>query len=85
MRKLPDFKNHNCYCEQMIAYNHLFSYAHINEWPLNYILKTIDNNEKIKKYDIQAIKKCIKDNYDKYMKKPFIAASYNEIAEQLPL
>ena len=83
MRKLPKFADHGCYCEQKIAYNHLFSYAYINGWPLDYILKTIDNNEKIKKYDITAIKSCIIKNYDNYIKKPFIAGSYQEIAEQL--
>ena len=88
MRKLPKFTEHNCYCEQMIAYNHLFSYAHINGWPLDYILKCVQNaNDRgeLKKYDIQAIKNCITKNYDKYIKKPFIAGSYSEIAEQLPL
>lgn len=85
MRKLPRFTEHNCYCEQKIAYNYLFSYAHINDWPLDYILKCADNNNKIKKYDITAIKSCIIKNYDNYIKNPFIAGSYKQIAEQLPL
>ena len=83
MRKLPKFADHGCYCEQKIAYNYLFAYAHINECSLDLILSLFDNNDKLKKYDIQAIKKCITDNYDKYVKKPFIAGSYQEIAEQL--
>ena len=36
MRKLPKFAEHNCYCEQKIAYNYLFAYAHINECPTEY-------------------------------------------------
>jgi len=87
MRKLPGFKDHKCYAEQKIAYNYLFSQAHINEWSIDRILYNIDNfnTDKLKRYDITAIKKCITDNYINYMKKPFIAGSYQEIAEKLPL
>jgi len=89
MRKLPDFKNHNCYCEQKIAYNFLFSYAHINECPLNVILGLFNGSDayvkKFEKYDLEAIKNCILKNYEQYVNKPFIASSYKEISEQLPL
>jgi len=87
MKKLPGFKDHNCYCEQKIAYNFLWRDAHINNRSIEQIIYAIDRfyTEQFKRYDIQVIKKCITDNYDKYIKKPFIASSYQEIAEQLPL
>ena len=87
MRKLPSFNQHGCYCEQKVAYNFLFTDAHINGMSLESILIAIDKfySEKLKKYDVQAIKDCISANYDNYIKKPFIASSYNEITEKLPL
>lgn len=88
MKKLPNFSQHGCYCEQKIAYNFLFTDAHINRLPLNAVLAHIDRNYIdlwLKKYDISAIKACIAANYDSYVKRPFIASSYGEIAKQLPL
>lgn len=86
MRKLPNFNSHNCYCEQKIAYNFLFT-AHINTTKLETIISMIDNHYKdtLKKYDVGAIKNCITKNYNDYMQKPFIACNYSEIAEKLPL
>lgn len=87
MRKLPSFNRHGCYCEQKVAYNFLFSQAHINGWNLECILNGIDKFylEKLKRYDIPAVKACISANYDSFIKKPFIASSYNEITVRLPL
>jgi len=87
MKKLPKFNEHNCYCEQMVTYNFLFSKAHINGESKENIIKSIDKyyQEKLKKYDIEAIKNCIIKNYDNYIKKPFIASNYSQVSESLPL
>jgi hypothetical protein len=76
-----------CKREQKIAYNFLFTDAHINKMSLEKILYCIDkfHTEKLKKFNIDLIKQCIIKNYENYIKKPFIASSYEEIAEKLPL
>ena len=73
--------------EKKIAYNYLFSQAHINGRSLESILTSIDKYdiEKLKKHNIEMIKRCIAKNYENYIKKPFIAATFNEIAERLAI
>lgn len=86
MRKLYDYGRESfCYCEQKISYNFLFSHCHINELPLQTILKFVDTTKGIEKYDIQTIKRCITKNYEQYKQKPFIASHYGEINERLPI
>jgi len=86
--KISEAKKHFDYiAEKKIAYNHLFSNAHINGRSLESILSNIDKYHaeklKLKKYNIDIIKSCIAKNYNNYIKKPFIAGSFNEIAENL--
>jgi hypothetical protein len=73
--------------EKKIAYNYLFSKAHISGRSLESILTSIDKYdlEKLKKHNIDMIKSCIAKNYESYIKKPFIAANFNEIAERLAI
>lgn len=88
MKKVFDQnKTGYCYQEQKIAYNFLFSDAHINGMTKDFILNSIDKHytEKFKKFNIPAIKECINKNYDNYILHPFIAGSYNELSEKLPL
>jgi hypothetical protein len=83
--------NGKCKIEQKIAYNILFADGHINEISLNHTLKRVDMfhaDEVVKKYknfDVELLKQCIAKNFDTYVKNPFIAGSYEEIAEKLPL
>lgn len=55
--------------------------------PLDRIIKQIDKyyTEQLKAFNIELIKQCITKNYESYKAKPFIAWSYSEIAEKLPL
>jgi hypothetical protein len=78
-------KYYDYIAEKKIAYNYLFSNGHINGMNLERILQSIDKYdiEKLKKYDVDIIKSCIVENYESYMKKPFIAGTFNEIAENL--
>ena len=84
--KISEAKKHfNHIAEKKVAYDYLFSKAHINGMCLERILLYIDKYDldKLKKYDVDIIKSCIAKNYESYIKKPFIAESFNEIAEKL--
>jgi hypothetical protein len=83
----PKEEKMNCKKEQKIAYNFLFRDCHINEMPLDRMIKQIDKyyTEQLKAFNIELIKQCITKNYESYKAKPFIAWSYSEIAEKLPL
>lgn len=76
-----------CKREQVIAYNYLFSYGHINEWDVDHIIECVNNNEKLKqkRLNVELIKQCIRKNYDQYIKNPFIAADYETIRDNLPI
>lgn len=80
-------KYFNNISEKKIAYNYLFSNANINGKSLESILTSIEKYdiEKLKKHNIDMIKNCIAKNYESYIKKPFIAATFNEIAEKLAI
>jgi len=84
--KISEAKKYfNCIAEKKVAYDYLFRKAHINGMSLERILQSIDKYdiEKLKKYDVDIIKNCIAKNYESYIKKPFIAESFNEIADNL--
>ena len=87
MKKIRGFKDHGCTQEQKIAYNYLFYKAHISGMEKENVIKSIDDNKdlKTKKLDTEAIKTIIENHYDEYIKKPFIANSYIEIAEKLTI
>lgn len=84
---MKKIRGHKCFKEQKIAYNFLFRDVNINNRSLEDIITSIDKyyTDQLQKYDIAVIKKCIINNYDAYVKKPFIAWSYEEIAEKLPI
>ena len=73
--------------EQMVAYNCLFSHAHINKCNLEQCVKLVDDKEELKskKYNIELIKNCITKYFDSYVSKMFIACSYSEVAEKLAM
>ena len=80
-----------CKREQKVAYNFLFSDCHINGMNLESILKDVDYHQENRvdfikhKFKTDLIKQCIIKNYEQYKQKPFIAGSYSEIADKLPL
>jgi hypothetical protein len=80
-----------CTREQKMAYNILFTDAYINKLTLKTVLEFVDKyhgpemQKKHKNIDIDAIKRCVSRNYEQYTKKPFIADSYEEIRDRLPL
>ena len=71
----------------MVAYNCLFSHAHINKCNLDQCVKLVDDKEELKskKYNIELIKNCITKYFDSYVSKMFIACSYSEVAEKLAM
>jgi len=73
--------------EYKIAYNFLFTDAHINDCTLDTILKNIDTHDKVKslKLNMNNIKAIVINNYTRYKAKPFIASSYDEIVYQLKI
>lgn len=73
-----------CSKAQKIAYNFLFSDCNINECSLEQTLNHIDNcTEKLIIKLRNDIKEIVILNFEKYKLKPFIAMSYQQIADEL--
>ena len=72
--------------EQIIAYNYLFTDAHINELTLEQTLRHLErnkNNHASKHQDTNRIKEHIERNFQSYKENPFIASSYAEIRDRI--
>lgn len=85
--KVPGIAKNICCAEQVIAYNFLFSYAHIGGREKNINLSLIQNeltreqSGKFKKFDIDLIYHFILQSYDRYINgRTHIFSNYEALA-----
>lgn len=75
-----------CCCEQKIAYNFLFAWGHMEVDKLICMAAgSIDDNEKMKRYNKQLIIDLIKNSYERYKSGRSILTSYEEIGQVITL